>query len=516
MYKVTAYRGHIRNHKALCAELGVDAALSRNNKEEAILAAAWEKWDRDCGLHIHGMFAFALHDAETDTTVLVRDAFGTKTLYYCLQPDGRLLYGTNLSDILSAEGFTKRLNERMLQHYLSLSYPGGEETFFAGVKKVMPGHVLTHHAGQVSTWRYWRPHFCPDDTKSAQDFAEELHETLRQIMRELEEDGDEADSFLSGGVDSSYVLAMSGAKRAYGCGYDFAQLDESALAAETARALGRQFVRRIVQPGEYFEAAPRVMRGMEQPLGDASAVVFAIGAQSAAKAARAGEGAPVIYSGEGSDEFFGGYNIYRKAAEYGKRLETFYTGNTNIMKEEEKKELLLRYDREIHPLDTVRAFYAENADFDPLHRMCDIDIRLWLDGDIYLNVDRMSRAAGIEVRMPLTDLRVFDIASRVPARYKAEGEHNKLVVRYAAGKVLPKEVAFRKKLGFVVPIRYWLADPACNAPVMTLLHGEQAELFFDRRELNRLIDAFCGGYSDLWRKIWAIYAFLAWYTEFFP
>ncbi|MBQ6734264.1 MAG: asparagine synthetase B [Lachnospiraceae bacterium] len=515
MYKVTAYRGHIRNHKALCAELGVDAALPRKEKEEAILIAAYGRWGRDCGLHLHGMFAFTLRDDETDTTVLVRDAFGTKTLYYCLQPDGTLLYGTNLSDILSAEGFNKELNERMLQHYLSLSYPGGEETFFEGVKKVMPGHVLTYHAGEISIERYWRPLFSPDETRSAEDFAEEFHETVKQIMKELEADGEEADSFLSGGVDSSYVLAMSGAKRAHGCGYEFEQLDESVLAAETAKALGREFHRRIVQPEEYFEAASWVMRHMEQPLGDASAVVFAIGARSVAEAYGKGEAAGIVYSGEGSDEFFGGYNIYRKAAEYGKRLETFYTGNTNIMKEEEKRELLLRYDREVQSFDLVRGFYAENKDFDPLHRMCDIDIRLWLDGDIYLNVDRMSRAAGIEVRMPLTDLRVFDIASRVPARYKAEGEHNKLVVRMAAEQVLPKEVAYRKKLGFVVPIRYWLADETYNGRVRALLQGETAGLFFNRKELERMTEAFLGGYSDLWRKVWAVYAFLEWYGQYF-
>ena len=515
MYQTTSYRGHIRNHKALCAELGIDSALPREEKERALRAAAYENGGKDAGLHLHGMYAAVLKDEATDTTVLLRDAFGTKTLYYCLTPDGRFLCGTHLKDILDAEGFSKELNERMLQHYLTLSYPGGEETFFEGVKKVLPGHVLTYRDGQITTERYWRPVFRPDNERSAEDFAEELHETVKTIMEELEGDGDEADSFLSGGVDSSYVLAVSKAKTAHGCGYEFEQLDESVLAAETAKYLGRVFDRRIVQPEEYFAQAPKVMRGMEQPLGDASAVVFSVGCDSVAAAAERGEAARIVYSGEGSDEFFGGYNIYRKAEEYGKRLETFYTGNTNIMKEEEKRELLLRYDREIQTFDLVRGFYEENRDFDPLHRMCDIDIRLWLDGDIYLNVDRMSYASGLEVRMPLTDLRVFDIASRVPAKYKAEGEHNKLVVRKAAEQVLPREVAYRKKLGFVVPIRYWLADAKYNGSVMEVLRSETAERFFRRKELDRMLDAFLGGYSDLWRKVWAVYAFLEWYRQHF-
>ncbi|MBR0164917.1 MAG: asparagine synthetase B [Lachnospiraceae bacterium] len=516
MYRVTAYRGHIRNHKALCRELGVDSALSRKEKEEAILVASYRKWGTQCGLYLHGSFACVLTEAETDTTVLLRDPFGTKTLYYYLTGDGQLLCGTHISDITSREGFEKKLNERMLQLYLSLTYPGGEETFFEGIKKVMPGHIAIFAQGELTVERYWKPEYRPDDSRTTSDFADELHETLRVIVRELEEDGAPAGSFLSGGVDSAYVLSMSGAARAYGVGYDDERLDESRLAEATADILGRKFIRRVVKPEEYFAIVPFVVRHMEQPLGDASAIAFALGARAASEDLdRENVTDKVIYSGEGSDEFFGGYHIYANAEKYGDRLRQSYAGNTNIMKEEEKRDLLRQYIRGVTPAQLTAPLYDETEGCDPLTRMCDVDIRLWLEGDIYLNVDRMSHAAGIEVRMPLTDVRIFDIASRIPSSLKVKDGVSKPVIRAAAAKNLPEEAAYRKKLGFVVPIRYWLADERHNADVRALLHSDLSSRFFRQNDLDRMLDAYLGGYSDLWRRVWAVYIFLVWMRENF-
>ena len=147
--------------------------------------------------------------------------------------------------------------------------------------------------------------------------------------------------------------------------------------------------------------------------------------------------------------------------------------------------------------------------------MSAVDIRLWLEGDIYLNVDKMSTAAGLEVRMPLTDLRVFSIASTMPARFKVNEEQNKVAFRTAAAKVLPDEIAFRKKLGFIVPIRHWMADERYNGPVKEKLFGETAAKFFEEAELKALWDVYIGGDSDLWRKIWTIYTCIVWYDIYF-
>lgn len=509
MIKIQEYTGHIRNWEALCEELGIDKTLSREAREEAILVKAYETWGGDMANHMHGMFAFALWNEEEQKLFCLRDQFGTKPFYYYQTADGKLLCSTSIRKIMEQPGFVKELNEDMLQIYMSLTYVAGEDTFFKGVKKLLPGRYLIWQDGKYEITRYWRPEFHPDDSKSLEDFADEIHTTVQQIMKEVKTADESADSFLSGGVDSSYVLAMSDAQMTDSCGYEEARFDESGMAAATAELLGRQISKCIIQPEDYFGIVPYVMYNMEQPLGDASAIAFALGCRATA------EHTKLCYSGEGSDEFFGGYNMYRNAERYGDNLKTFYVGNTNIMKEDEKKQILKNYKEGILPINIVEEIYKENEGLDPLSKMSDVDIQIWLEGDIYLNVDKMSRAAGLEVRMPLTDTRIFDIASRMPSKYKVNEEQNKVAFRTAAAKVLPEEIAFRKKLGFIVPIRIWMADSRYNQDVQAKFKSEMAAKFFNVEEINAIFDEYIGGNSDNWRKVWTIYTFLVWYEEYF-
>lgn len=458
---------------------------------------------------MYGMFAFALWDDKTQKLFCLRDHFGTKPFYYYETADGQLLYGTSIRKIMEQPGFVKELNEEMLQIYLSLTYVAGEDTFFKGVKKLLPGHYLIWQDGKKEIVRYWKPEFHPDESKSLEDWADEIHTTLQNIMPEVKTADETAESFLSGGVDSSYVLAMSDVQAVDSCGYEEERFDESVLAAKTAELLGRRMNRRVVAPEEYFDIVPYVMYNMEQPLGDASAIVFALGCQAAA------EHTKICYSGEGADEFFGGYNMYRNAERYGDNLKTFYVGNTNIMKEDEKKKILKNYREDVLPINLVKDLYEEMEGLDPLSKMSNVDIQIWLEGDIYLNVDKMSTAVGLEIRMPLTDRRIFDIASRMPSKYKVNEEQNKVALRTAAAKVLPEEIAFRKKLGFIVPIRIWMADDRYNQDVRAKFHSEMAEKFFNVEEINAVFDDYVGGNSDNWRKVWTIYTFLVWYEEYF-
>ena len=509
MIKVQEYRGHIRNWEALCEELCIDKSLSRREREERILVRAFETWQFDMAAHLYGMFAFALWDEEDKQLFCLRDQFGTKPFYYYETEDGQLLYGTTIRGIMEQPGFVKELNEEMLQIYLSLTYVAGENTFFRGLKKLLPGRYLIWKDGVVTVKRYWKPEFHPDDSKSLEEWADEIHTTLGEIMKEVKTSDERVESFLSGGVDSSYVLAMSDADTADTCGYEEERFDESVLAVETARILERKISRRVINPEEYFNIVPYVMYNMEQPLGDASAIVFALGCQATA------EHTKICYSGEGADEFFGGYNMYRNAERYGENLKNFYVGNTNIMKEDEKKKILKKYDPDVLPIEVAQSIYEEMEGLDPLTKMSNIDIQIWLEGDIYLNVDKMSEAAGLEVRMPLTDLRIFDIASRMPSKYKVNEEQNKVAFRTAAQKMLPEEIAFRKKLGFIVPIRIWMADDRYNQDVRAKFHSEMAEKFFNVEEINTIFDEYVGGNSDNWRKVWTIYTFLVWYEEYF-
>ena len=509
MIEIKTYCGHIRNWKLLCKELDIDNSLSRAEREEAIIIAAYKKWGGDMANHIYGMFSFALYDTDTDTLFCMRDQFGTKPFYYYVTDSGKLLYGTTIREIMDGDGFIKKLNQKMLQIYLTMTYTTGEETFFEGVKKLLPGRFMTFKNGEIKITRYFRPTFEPDNSKTLDEWADDIHNTLEQIMTEVKSSDEYVESFLSGGVDSSYVLAVSDAPAANSCGYDDSRLDESGLARETADILGRKFNRCVITPQEYFDIVPYVMYNMEQPLGDASAVAFALGCIATAK------GTGICYSGEGADEFFGGYNMYRNAERYGDNLKTFYVGNTNIMKEDEKRKILKKYYENFEPIDLVRSIYTENEGLDPLSKMSDVDIQVWLEGDIYLNVDKMSRAAGLEVRMPLTDMRIFNIARRMPSCYKVNDEQNKVALRTAAAKVLPQEIAFRKKLGFVVPIRMWMADERYNGDVIRLFNSDIADKFFNRDEINKIFNDYLNVDSDNWRKVWTIYTFLVWYEEYF-
>ena len=509
MIIVKTYRGHIRNWEELCERLGIDLSLSREEREKEILIKAYQTWGYEMADHMYGMFAFALWDDEEKKLFCLRDQFGTKPFYYYETEDGQLLYGTMIRDIMKQPGFVKELNEEMLQLYLSLTYVAGENTFFRGLKKLMPGRYLIWQNGRLTIKRYWKPEFHPDESKSLEDWADEIHSTIQEIMPEVKTADEKVESFLSGGVDSSYVLAMSDAEQADGCGYEEERFDESVLAEKTARILGRKFSRSLITPEQFFDIVPYVMYNMEQPLGDASAIVFTLGCNATA------EHTKICYSGEGADEFFGGYNMYRNAERYGENLKTFYVGNTNIMKEDEKKKILKKYDPDVLPIEVAREIYEETEGLDPLSKMSDVDIQIWLEGDIYLNVDKMSTAAGLEIRMPLTDRRIFDIASRMPSRYKVNEEQNKVAFRTAAAKVLPEEIAFRKKLGFIVPIRIWMADDRYNQDVRRLFNSEIAEKFFDVEAINEIFADYVGGNSDNWRKVWTIYTFLVWYEEYF-
>lgn len=510
MLSLKTYEGHIRNHKSLCKELEIPSNLPRSKREEEILKLGYKKWGKDICSHIYGMFSFSLYDDEKDELFIARDQFGTKTMYYYFDEDSNtFLHGIYLESILKDKSFKKELNESMLQIYLSLTYVAGENTFFKDVKKLMPGHILIFKNNKITIEKYFEPTFQIDRTISKEEYSNKIHNTLVEIMKEVKDDEEEVQSFLSGGVDSSYVLALSDAKECNSCGYKEERFDESKIASKTAEVLKRKHNIKIISPEEFFGSVSYVMKNMEQPIGDASAIVFALGCIETAKHTS------ICYSGEGADEFFGGYNMYRNANKYKDELKNFYVGNTNIMKEEDKKKILKNYDEKNLPINLVKDVYENNKDLDPLSQMSNIDIRIWLEGDIYLNIEKMSHAANLEVRMPITDLRIFEIASKMPPEYKVDEQQNKIAFRDAAAKVLPEEVAYRKKLGFIVPIRIWMADRRYNKDIIEKFNSEYALKFFDTDAINDIFNNYISGDSDLWRQVWVIYTFLVWYEEYF-
>ena len=496
------FSGYIRNWRKLCAELGISQDLSREQREKAILIAAYKKWGVELTGHIYGMFAIALWDSKKQKLYVIRDQIGQKQMFYAVA-QGELLCSGDVNEIAADPRFEKRLNKRMLQQYLFYGYPIGSETFYEGMYKLMPGHYAEWDGKSVTVHRYFHPVFEPDESKTPAEFAEEIKAVVDEILGEEKGDSEfpYKESFLSGGVDSSYLLAAGDAAAANTVGYEEAGFDESELARRTAEILGKGFNVKMITPEEYFERIPTVIDKMGQPLGDASAVAFSIGC----KAVR--EHAKVVYSGEGIDEFFGGYNAHKRELP----SDWTYLTCSHIMSEEVVKSIMKDYDSSVKAVDPVAPLWAEVEGQSPLAQKLTIDISLWLEGDIYLNTDRTSTACGVELHTPFSDLRLFNVARKIPSSYQFDGEQNKVVFRMAAESKLPHEVAFRKKVGFPVPVRKWLADERYNKPVEKALFGEASQKLFDQDAVRELWTRFIGGESLLWNRVYAVYVFLIWY-----
>lgn len=505
MIQVKYYSGYIRNWQSLCGELEIALPLNREDRENAILTKGFEKWGTGIVDHLYGAFAFVIDGGEGKTYAF-RDPVGQKQLFYAVA-DGELLCDGDIDAIVSDPRVKKKLNKKMLQLYLFYGYPIGTETFYQGVYKVPAGSRLSFDGKSVRVHSYFRPTFEPDRSRSPEDFAQEIRGVVEEILAEERADTElpYKESFLSGGVDSSYLLAAGDAACANTVGYEEAGFDESDLARRTAEILGRDFRVKMISPEEYFDRIPLTIDKLGQPLGDASAVAFSIGCAAVAEHAR------VVYSGEGIDEFFGGYNAHRRVIP----SDWVYLTCSHIMSEDFIRTILTDYDEKVKAADPVRPIWDRVQGIDPLAQKLVVDISLWLEGDIYLNTDRTSTACGIELHTPFSDLRLFNVARRIPPEYMFSEEQNKLVFRMAAASKLPDEVAYRKKVGFPVPVRKWLADERYNKPVAEKLFGDTAAKFFNLEELGNLWNRFLCGEQQYWGRIYALYAFLLWYDAKF-
>jgi len=496
------FSGYIRNWRSLCKELSVLELLDKKERENQILEKAYVKWDMSMMEHIYGMFAIAIWDDQKKKLFCIRDQVGQKQMFYTVA-DNQFICSGDINEIIAHKSVQKRLNIKMLQQYLFYGYPIGEETFYQGIYKLLPGHYAEWDGQNVAVKCYWKPVFEPDRSRSADDWAEEIKNTVTTILDEEKNDTDcpYKESFLSGGVDSSYLFAASDASCANTIGYELPGFDESVLAYNTAKTVGKNFRVKIISPKEYFDRIPTVMDKMGQPLGDASAVAFSLGC-SAVK-----EFADVVYSGEGIDEFFGGYNAHKNPL----KQDWVYLTCSHIMSEDVVKSLMLNYDSSVKAVDPIISVWNETDGQDELSRKLTVDISFWLEGDIYLNTDRTSSACGIELHTPFSDLRLFNVARKIPAEYKFMLGHNKYVFRKAAVSKLPDEVAFRKKVGFAVPVRKWLADDRFNRDVTDRLFGDTSKKFFDQKALAELWQSYIKGEDFLWSRIYALYAFIVWY-----
>ena len=525
MIELKAYSGLIRNHVELAEQLDVNTSgLPREEREKQLLVAAFEKWGTQMGAHINGQFGVALYDDATGTLFATRDPLGAELLFYYPTADGQLLVATQITDLFAQPGFKRVLNRDMIQFFLAYNYVPGEETLFDGVYKLEPGTFLTFGGGNFDLGRFWELEFTPDESKSLDDWADEIEHAMEASLNDICDEGEAPDSFLSGGVDSSYILAKSNAGTGYCVAYANQQASEEAQARATAEHLGRNFAGIEVTPQEFFANVDDFLRAYEQPSADPAGLALFC----AAKRMAASGDVDVCFSGEGADEFFAGYSVYGNAARIGAGPDPVYFGSTYIMDATEQKRFLKRYCEGRDTREFAKQRGAGGRAYDTLTWMLYTELRTYFEGSIMFNSTRIARGTGLDIRMPYCDLRMFDIALRMPSRFKYGAEGNKIALRAAASRALPHEVAYRKKLGFPVPVRSWLADPQFNGDIERAFASETAAEFFDVDEIGALLDALVGRKprkphpiwfgrrkNNLWRYVWTIYVFIRWHELFF-
>lgn len=535
---VVVFNGEIYNYRELTAELTALGHTFATRTDTEVLLHGWEQWGRELLPRLRGMFAFALWDRRAQVLFCARDMFGIKPLYYCRCADGTLLFASEIKAFLDHPSFEKQLNTAQLPLYLSCQYSPGRDTFFAGVQKLLPGHFLEFSEGIVRTTRWVQPAFLPGDTPPAPD---ELEAVLRQSAEAHKIADVEVAGFLSGGVDSAYLTALARPARTYTISYAEPKYDESFPARALARNLGLRNRVRCISPGEFWDAVPAVQYHMDEPMADAAAVALYFLNREAARDVK------VVLSGEGADELFGGYNIYRDPftarwynrlppwlrgglgaaasllppgpgvnflVRRGLSLEERYFGPTALLTEREKRRLLPGYEGDGDPVCLTESSWDITEDQDPVTRMQQVDLQLWLAGDILLKADKMSMAHSLELRVPYLDKEVFALAAALPAAAKANARMTKIALRQAAACTLPPAAAARKKLGFPVPVRDWLRQEPYTSRVRAVFSRPAAGEFFNVRLLHTMLNHHLHG-GDCWRQIWCVYSFLIWYEQFF-
>ena len=535
---VVVFNGEIYNYRELTAELTALGHTFATHTDTEVLLHGWEQWGRELLPRLRGMFAFALWDRRAQVLFCARDMFGIKPLYYCRCADGTLLFASEIKAFLDHPSFEKQLNTAQLPLYLSCQYSPGRDTFFAGVQKLLPGHFLEFSEGIVRTTRWVQPAFLPGDTPPAPD---ELEAVLRQSAEAHKIADVEVAGFLSGGVDSAYLTALARPARTYTISYAEPKYDESFPARALARNLGLRNRVRCISPGEFWDAVPAVQYHMDEPMADAAAVALYFLNREAARDVK------VVLSGEGADELFGGYNIYRDPftarwynrlppwlrsglgaaasllppgpgvnflVRRGLSLEERYFGPTALLTEREKRRLLPGYEGDGDPVCLTESSWDMTEDQDPVTRMQQVDLQLWLAGDILLKADKMSMAHSLELRVPYLDKEVFALAAALPAAAKANARMTKIALRQAAARTLPPAAAARKKLGFPVPVRDWLRQEPYTSRVRAVFSRPAAGEFFNVRLLHTMLNHHLHG-GDCWRQIWCVYSFLIWYEQFF-
>ena len=545
---VLVFNGEIYNYQELRRELSEAGHTFVSNTDSETLIHGYEEWGERLVDRLRGMYAFVIWDIEKKRLFAARDIFGIKPLYYA-HMNGTLLFASEIKAFMEHPKFDKIFNEDALGNYLSFQFVPTNETFFKGVFCLQPGHYFVYDNGEMKITRYFEPDFRGDSEKSFEEVVDEVEAVMKESVEKHKISDVEVASYLSSGVDSSYLTYLGQVDRTFTVGFHEGQYSEIQDAKEFAASINMKNDAKVITPDEYWDKLSDIQYYMDEPVADPAAIALYFLSEEAAKKVK------VVLSGEGSDELFGGYNIYceplehtafnkipfgirrmlGKFAEYcmprgmkgrgflmrhGKTLEERYFANaTNIFTEREANKILKNGCRP-GIQDVTRPLYDRVREKDPVTKMQYVDLHLWLVHDILMKGDKMGMANSLEVRVPFLDKKVLELAESLPLDYKVRPPKTKVALRAAAERSIRRKTAEKKKLGFPIPIRVWLREEKYYNRVRAMFASSAAKKFFNTDILLKMLEDHRDGKNtnektDDSRKIWTVYIFLVWYDRFF-
>lgn len=536
---VLIFNGEIYNYKILQRELKEKNHIFKTNSDTEVLVHGYEEWGENVVKHLRGMFAFAIWDKKRKILFCARDNFGIKPFYY-YENAGTFMFASEIKAFLANPCFVKKLNKELLGPFLTFSFTPTTETFFEGVKKLDVGSYLIYKNGVLEIKKYYDVDF-KIKKDNYWETVNKIAETMKESVKYHLESDVEIGSFLSSGIDSSYIVSLAKPSKTYTVGYDNEKYSEIRYAEDLANKLEMENINKIINKKEYMKSLSKIMYYMDEPFCDAAANALYFLAELASKDVK------VVLSGEGADEFFGGYNTYREVVDMswynkvpynlrnvisrvlerlpefrgrnflvrrGKRLEDDYVSMNRIFSDIECKKVLA-FDSSIDNKNITKAILKKFQDKDDLVKMQAVDINNWLVNDILHKADRMTMAHSLELRVPFVDIEVFNLASSLPKEYKVTKDNTKVALRDAASKVIPTEAYKKRKLGFPVPIHDWVQEDDVYTEIKGYFKKEYVKTFFNQDYILKLLDKAHKNKNGYYKKVWAIYSFLKWYEVFF-
>jgi asparagine synthase (glutamine-hydrolysing) len=546
------FNGEIYNYLELRAELAErhGAVFATDGDGEAIVAA-YHHWGADALTRLRGMFAFALWDTVVGELFCARDPFGIKPLFVATGTGGTAVASEKkcLLELADLIGFDTAIDDRAVQHYTVLQYVPEPETLHRGVRRLESGCYARIRPGQQpQTTRYFVPRFeavpISRDTEQARydEITAVLEDSVAKHMRADVTVG----AFLSGGIDSTAIAALAIRHNprliTFTTGFEREGFSEIDVAVASAEAIGARHVAKVVTPDEFVAALPEIVWYLDEPVADPALVPLFFVAREARKHVK------VVLSGEGADELFGGYTIYReplslKPFDYLPRplrrsmgtlskplpdgmrgksllhrgsltLEQRYYGNARSFSDVQLRDVLPGFRPEWTHTDITAPIYAESADWDPVARMQHVDLFTWLRGDILVKADKMTMANSLELRVPFLDSEVFAVASRLPVDAKITRTTTKYALRRALEPIVPPHVLNRPKLGFPVPIRHWLRAGALLDWAHEMVNSSATDHLIDASAVRRMLDEHRCGTADHSRRLWTVLIFMLWHAIF--